>query len=52
VRVRKDILEGWISEERAADIYGVILDLHRRVDEQATISRRAAMKRGIISVHA
>jgi len=45
-RVRKDVLEGWISEQRAAEIYGVMLDSHRRVDERATTSRRAAMKRG------
>jgi N-methylhydantoinase B len=51
-RVRKDIREGWISEQRAAEIYGVILDSHQRVDEQATISRRAAMKRETKSVDA
>jgi N-methylhydantoinase B len=50
-RVRKDVLEGWISEQRAAEIYGVILDSHHRVDEEATMSRRAAMKREIVSVH-
>jgi N-methylhydantoinase B len=44
-RVRKDVLEGWISEQRAAEIYGVILDSHRCVNERATTSRRAAMKR-------
>jgi N-methylhydantoinase B len=48
-RVRKDVLDGWISEERAAATYGVILDSHRRVDEQATVSRRAAMKRESVS---
>jgi N-methylhydantoinase B len=48
-RVRKDILEGWISERRGAEIYGVMLDSYQRVDEQASKSRRAAMTLGSTS---
>ena len=35
-RVRHDVAEGWISGERAEDVYGVVLDDGGEVDEDAT----------------
>jgi N-methylhydantoinase B len=40
-RVRRDVIEGWISQRRAAEVYGVILDDHQRVQRGATEARRA-----------
>jgi len=42
-RVRRDVVEGWVSEGRAAEVYGVILDTHRQIDLQGTRARRAEM---------
>jgi N-methylhydantoinase B len=42
-RVRRDVLEGWVSEEDAAATYGVIMTEHGDVDRQATATRRAAI---------
>jgi N-methylhydantoinase B len=38
--VRRDVIEGWITPERAAQVYGVVLDVAGRVDEAATVARR------------
>jgi len=40
-RVRTDVIEGWISEKRAAEVYGVVLDEDRQVRRSATEARRA-----------
>ncbi|MBM3518454.1 MAG: hydantoinase B/oxoprolinase family protein, partial [Alphaproteobacteria bacterium] len=41
-RVRRDVVEGWISRERAAEVYGVVLDSEGAIDGAATGVRRAA----------
>jgi N-methylhydantoinase B len=38
--VRRDVEEGWITSERAREVYGVELDPHGRVDLDATRLRR------------
>jgi len=45
-RVRKDVLEGWVSDSRAADVYGVLLTENGSVDIAATTSRRADLRVG------
>ena len=35
-RVRHDVLEGWVTRERARDVYGVVLDPQGSVDPFAT----------------
>ena len=42
-RVKHDLDEGWITRERAAKVYGVVLDPQGRIDRQATAARRAAL---------
>jgi N-methylhydantoinase B len=42
--VRQDVIEGKVSGERAASVYGVILKHDRFVDEAATLRNRAARK--------
>jgi N-methylhydantoinase B len=44
-RVKRDVQEGWISEERARDVYGVVLDRDREVDEPATYRLRKSEER-------
>lgn len=39
--VLADVLEGWISRERALEVYGVVLGDDASVDERATAKRRA-----------
>jgi N-methylhydantoinase B len=34
--VRRDVLEGWVTKERAEQVYGVVLDEAGEVDEHAT----------------
>jgi N-methylhydantoinase B len=43
-RVRHDVIEGWISRERAAAVYGVILDAAGHIDPAATDARRDALR--------
>jgi N-methylhydantoinase B len=40
-RVLADVAEGWISRQRARDVYGVAIDEAMRVDEAATQRLRA-----------
>jgi N-methylhydantoinase B len=40
--VRTDVAEGWISRERARDVYKVVIDPAGQVDEEATRAARAA----------
>ena len=44
VRVRHDVVEGWVSRERARDVYGVVLDEAGDVDTQATAALRERMR--------
>ncbi|MGE5408925.1 MAG: hydantoinase B/oxoprolinase family protein [Syntrophothermus sp.] len=39
-RVRHDVLEGWVSPERAREVYGVVLREDGAIDEEATRERR------------
>jgi N-methylhydantoinase B len=41
--VLKDVREGWVSPEQAADAYGVILRADGSLDEEATAARRAEL---------
>jgi N-methylhydantoinase B len=47
-RVGHDVVEGWISRERAALVYGVIVDTAGNVDLEATLARRAELAQGPI----
>jgi N-methylhydantoinase B len=38
--VLADVLEGWVSRERALVVYGVVIGEDDRVDERATAQRR------------
>jgi N-methylhydantoinase B len=42
-RVVHDVVDGWVSVERARDVYGVVLDEHGSVDDDATRERRAQL---------
>ena len=42
-RVLKDVREGWISPERAFDVYGVRIRDDGEIDQAATASRRAEL---------
>ncbi len=44
--VRRDVLEGWISEQRASAVYGVVLASDGSIDLEATAARRAALAEG------
>lgn len=45
-RVRHDVLEGWVSPERARDVYGVLLAADGSVDDAATSARRRELAGG------
>jgi N-methylhydantoinase B len=42
-RVKEDVEEGWISPERARDVYGVVFTSDGQVDVAGTAARRAAL---------
>jgi N-methylhydantoinase B len=42
-RIRKDVLEEWISRERAEAVYGIVFNADGEIDGAATAARRAAM---------
>jgi N-methylhydantoinase B len=44
--VRHDVADGWVSVERARQIYGVVLTADGAMDEDATAARRAEIARG------
>jgi len=44
--VRRDVIEGWISRERAADVYGVVLTEASEIDAKATAAKRASAGTG------
>jgi hypothetical protein len=41
--VLHDVRDGWVSAERAREVYGVVIGEDGALDEQATRSRRAAL---------
>ena len=42
-KVKYDVEEGWITEERAEQVYGVVIDENGAIDEEATAKRRRAL---------
>jgi N-methylhydantoinase B len=42
-KVQRDVAEGWITSDRAVEVYGVVLDGDGAVDEAATARRRAEL---------
>jgi len=44
--VRRDVVQGYVSAERAVEGYGVVLDARDAVDAAATSARRAAIRQG------
>jgi N-methylhydantoinase B len=47
-RVEKDVREGWITPDRAGDVYGVVFDAGRGIDAAATDARRAELASGAL----
>lgn len=45
-QVKYDVDEGWISKERAFEVYGVVLMEDGAVDEAATVERRKSLAAG------
>lgn len=45
-RVRTDVVEGWITQERAGEVYGVVIDSSGEVDSAASAERRAELSAG------
>jgi N-methylhydantoinase B len=45
-RVRHDVAEGWVTRERAIQVYGVVLDAAGAVDRPATQRLRETMAAG------
>jgi N-methylhydantoinase A len=41
--VRHDVIEGWVSRERAEEVYGVVFDENLAIDAEATNNRRLAI---------
>ena len=50
-RVRKDVVEGWVSTRRAADVYGVLFTANGSVDVAGTTSRRAELRAAASPAH-
>jgi N-methylhydantoinase B len=44
-KVKQDVEEGWITKERAYEVYGVVCDEKGNLDEAATKKRRKALGR-------
>ena len=42
-RVGKDVIEGYVTRERAENVYGVILDDDLNLDMEKTAAKRAVM---------
>ena len=42
-KVKHDVKEGWVTKERARDVYGVVFDGEGNIDETATAKRRKAL---------
>jgi N-methylhydantoinase B len=45
-KVKHDVEEGWITKQRAYEVYGVVLDEDGNIDETATNERRKALSKG------
>jgi N-methylhydantoinase B len=43
-RVLEDVSEGWITEQRARQVYGVVVDSSSGVDRQPTLTDAAGAK--------
>ncbi|MBI4529166.1 MAG: hydantoinase B/oxoprolinase family protein [Deltaproteobacteria bacterium] len=43
--VLKDLMDGYVSREAAAEIYGVIVDMKLRIDEKATATKRQSLRK-------
>ena len=43
-RVARDVVEGWISAEHAAEAYGVVIDVEGNVDKEATEDLRRRIR--------
>lgn len=39
-RVARDVTEGWVTRERAREVYGVVIDGHGNIDAEATQAPR------------
>ena len=46
-RIRKDVLEGWITNKRAFDIYGVKIDAKGKINIKETNAQRKKLKKNI-----
>jgi N-methylhydantoinase B len=44
-KIKKDVEEGWITEKRAHEVYGVVLDKEGEVDVAATSKMRKRLKK-------
>ena len=44
-KIKKDVEEGWITEKRAQEVYGVVLDKEGEVDVAATSKMRKSLKK-------
>jgi len=44
--LKNDVEEGWISKQRAYEVYGVVLREDGSIDETATTERRRALRKG------
>ncbi len=42
-KVKHDVEEGWITRERAKEVYGVVIDKTGNIDKDATAERRRAL---------
>jgi N-methylhydantoinase B len=45
-RVQHDVEEGWVTKERAYEVYGVVFDEEGNIDQAATIERRKVLAKG------
>ena len=45
-KVKHDVDEGWITNERAYNVYGVVLDEKGDIDDAATAERRRILAEG------
>jgi N-methylhydantoinase B len=42
-KVKHDVEEGWITTQRAFEVYGVVFTGEGKIDEEATIARRRTL---------
>jgi N-methylhydantoinase B len=46
--VRHDVEEGWITKQRAYEVYGVVFDVEGKIDQTATAERRRVLAKSSI----